>query len=503
MALHRDRCGDIQIDYPFGIGAGCYFDESFEVACDDDDSSGSPKVLLKSINLTVYPNFWQRQSLCTPFFFSERDNRFTAIGCDSYAQQYDSSSPGSGCLSICACDPTQNGTYRCDWSCTILPNRKDQEQVPVVLEWGNDKGSCYEEYNSRTEMCNKDNQCLIQIDSGHFCICDDSSSYASKDLCAGNLICNTTGGINCSECPHGYYPTGSNIENQTKCSNFRKALIFGKRSRGKFIAIGTWWLYNFVKRRGEIKLKQKFFKRNGGLLLHQELSSDKGGQGTIYKGMLVDGKIVVVKKSKIIDENKVEEFINEVVILSQINHRNIVKLLGCCLETEVPLLIYEFIPNGTLFEYIRHQSEEFPITWEMRLRIAVDVLGERSIHLTYSEEDKILAAYFLCAMKEGRPFEILDVHVLMEGGKDEIITVTKLAKRCFNLNSKKRPTMTEVVIELAGIRACNGVSNIVQESVEDIDCVDGGIAESSDLDACFTDSSTGSDSVDISMMSIL
>ncbi|KAL9460397.1 hypothetical protein AB3S75_003578 [Citrus x aurantiifolia] len=129
--------------------------------------------------------------------------------------------------------------------------------------------------------------------------------------------------------------------------------------------------------------------------------------------------------------------------------------------------------------------------------------GERWIHLTYSEEDKILAAYFLCAMKEGRPFEILDVHVLMEGGKDEIITVTKLAKRCFNPNSKKRPTMTEVVIELAGIRACNGVSNIVQESVEDIDCVDGGIAESSDLDACFTDSSTGSDSVDISMMSIL
>ncbi|KAK9232127.1 hypothetical protein WN943_022370 [Citrus x changshan-huyou] len=85
-----------------------------------------------------------------------------------------------------------------------------------------------------------------------------------------------------------------------------------------------------------------------------------------------------VKKSKVIDESKVEEFINEVVILSQINHRNVVKLLGCCLETEVPLLVYEFIPNGTLFQYIHDQNEDFPITWEIRLRIAIEVSGALS-----------------------------------------------------------------------------------------------------------------------------
>ncbi|KFK42442.1 hypothetical protein AALP_AA2G257100 [Arabis alpina] len=180
-------------------------------------------------------------------------------------------------------------------------------------------------------------------------------------------------------------------------------------SFGSLIFIGVvYGIYKFIRKQRKLRQKKKFFKRNGGLLLEQQLTSTEGnaektkvfssrelkkatenfslnrilgegGQGTVYKGMLVDGRIVAVKKSKVVDEDKLEEFINEVVILSQINHRNIVKLLGCCLETNVPVLVYEFIPNGNLFELLHDEFDDNTMaTWEVRLRIAVDIAGALS-----------------------------------------------------------------------------------------------------------------------------
>ena len=114
------------------------------------------------------------------------------------------------------------------------------------------------------------------------------------------------------------------------------------------LLIGGWWLYKIMEKRKSIKLKQKFFRQNGGLLLQQHLSSSdqggisktkvfsseeletatdgfnvnrilgQGGQGTVYKGMLADGVIVAVKRSTMVGEENLEGFINEVCILSQI-----------------------------------------------------------------------------------------------------------------------------------------------------------------------------------------
>ncbi|KAL2500507.1 Wall-associated receptor kinase 2 [Forsythia ovata] len=302
---------------------------------------------------------------------------------------------------------------------------RTMENVPIVIDWVIGSQNCIQAKKSVEYACLQNSDC-VDSDTGlggYRCNCSkgyEGSPYLSpgctdidecnNNPCDENGMCtNTPGSFHCS-CKRGYTGDGKKVGRGCIAKNSQFPVIkFSLGFSTVFVSmiIAMTWLYFSIKRRKLVRMREKFFHQNGGLLLKQQITSNeggvesakifsaeelekatnnyaedqilgRGGYGTVYKGILSDERIVAVKKSRIMDQNQIEQFINEVIILTQVNHRNVVKLLGCCLEAEVPLLVYEYVSNGTLFHHI-HNSGEMPwFSWENRLKIAAEAAGALS-----------------------------------------------------------------------------------------------------------------------------
>ncbi|KAK1400872.1 putative wall associated kinase-like 1 [Heracleum sosnowskyi] len=459
----QDKCGNLTISYPFGIGTNCSADSRFKINC--NTTFNQPKAFLSfdglevlnisllestiQVNISVLrdcPNETKKEKviyLSSPYTFAEAKNRFTAMGCQYLAIMSQNNSDLGGCMSFCdhtrrdntcigvnCCqtrmppllrnfstsfrridNKTSQGNcsyaYIAEWKWFLeledIYSVEHMEKVPAVLDWKID-GECS---GNTSHLCAKNSFCPPNETSTNQISCYCNEGYAGDpylpdgcqdiDECTEPNICGQQ--QKCINIP-GRYICSANPKNVL--------IVFAIATCGGLgvllVLAATWWFYKVMKRRKLRRIKEKNFGRNGGLLLRQQVSSSEGnvdttklftskelematdhyskdrilgqgGQGTVYKGMLTDGKIVAVKKSKIEDESEQEQFINEVVLLSKINHRNIVKLHGCCLETDIPLLVYELVPNGTLFEYIQDRIEDFPLTWDIRVRVAIEIAG--------------------------------------------------------------------------------------------------------------------------------
>ncbi|KAK4263694.1 hypothetical protein QN277_029076 [Acacia crassicarpa] len=299
------------------------------------------------------------------------------------------------------------------------------DEFKLVLDWSVVANGTCQEANS---VCNPRAYCN-NSDSGfgYRCFCkpglygnpyhpdgclDVDECQASNDCdTKANALCNNfDGGYNCY-CPPGY--RGDGYVNGTRCTWDPPLRSNNPPLLPLLVALGVCvtLLVGFTlvstlcwahKQQTLKQIRERNFEQNGGNMLLQTLSQQqryadrtkiftqnelenatnnfdearilgRGGQGTVYKGILPDNTVVAIKKSRVGgDLRQVKDFINEVVVLSQINHRSVVKLLGCCLETEVPLLVYEFVDNGTLLDHIHPSKNECSISWETRLRIAAE-----------------------------------------------------------------------------------------------------------------------------------
>ncbi|CAN1217079.1 Wall-associated receptor kinase 5 [Linum perenne] len=440
------HCGDLEIPFPFGTKQGCYLNKDFLITC---NATGTPllgysntQVLNISVdgelristtiahdcyNKSGFPDGNSRSSVWDlKFPVSNTRNKFTAVGCDTYALVKGTNDHpyATGCIAYCdKRKDVVNGSCAGVGCC--------QASIPKGVR-GFD--ASLSSYNNHKGVWNF-NPCsyafVVEENVFNFSTLDLKGLRGMKsfpvvlDWSVGNLTCKQTSdqlrvlgigrGIACMENSVCYEPDHATTGYRCKCSpGYRGNPYLRHGCQGTWVSASVsvvflliYLIFMGVHKRKLIMLKREYFKQNGGILLQQllfktsssssssldtarifteqelnlatnnfnkSMEVGRGGFGVVYKGTLSssDAATVAIKKSMAIDRTQIHQFVNEIIVLSQIHHPNAVKLLGCCLETTVPLLVYEFITNGTLFQHLHSTDFKGSLPWDTRLRIAIE-----------------------------------------------------------------------------------------------------------------------------------
>ncbi|GJM95141.1 hypothetical protein PR202_ga11847 [Eleusine coracana subsp. coracana] len=443
-------------------------------------------------NTTISDNYTREYNLeGTPFIPSTTRNRFTGIGCNSlgliggymhsnpelylagcysYCNGINSTMDGAPCTGKGCCEATISSNLTdftalfvmnestvwtfnpCFYAMLVeagwysfrrqdlvgrlgFINERASRGVPVIIDWAIRNGSCPKEGK--------------KVPRDYACV--SSNSYCVDASNGQGYLCN---------CSQGYE---GNPYLQNGCQGLSISAVA--------VLSLTCFLVMKLQRRKHRREKDEYFKQNGGLKLYEEMRSRQvdtiriltekeiknatddysdnhvlgcGGHGMVYKGILDDGIEVAIKKSKVIDDEYREEFVKEIIILSQINHRNIVRLLGCCLEVDVPMLVYEFVSNGTLFEFLHETDQNSPIPMDLRLKIATQS-AEALAYIHSSTSRTILHG-------DNKLQNMLDCEII----NDEVMVVleklAELIMHCLSPRGDDRPTMKEVAERLQTLR---------------------------------------------------
>ncbi|KAB1221873.1 Cysteine-rich receptor-like protein kinase 10 [Morella rubra] len=207
-----------------------------------------------------------------------------------------------------------------------------------------------------------------------------------------------------------------------------------------------------------------------------------GGFGVVYKGVLFNGQEIAVKRLSGNSKDRVEEFKNEVCLTAKLQHRNLVRLLGFCLEGEEKMLIYEFVSNRSLDHFlygiglkncfysdetnphlrkflkpIGYMAPEYAIYGQFSVKsdiysfgvLVLEILSGKNNTLCFQQKNNVedLRIYAWKHWTDGTPLAVLDPSLIEYSySSEEVIRCIHIGLLCIQENPDDRPTMASVVL---------------------------------------------------------
>nr|GMC53341.1 putative LRR receptor-like serine/threonine-protein kinase [Ipomoea batatas] len=206
----------------------------------------------------------------------------------------------------------------------------------------------------------------------------------------------------------------------------------------------------------------------------------EGGFGPVYKGILEDGRIAAVKQLSVASHHGKSQFVAEVATISAVQHRNLVKLYGCCYERDKRLIVYEFLENKSLDQALFGIILKFyapllvPITYFLPQSgylapeyamlghltekadvfsfgiVALEIVSGRPNYDSSLEENKMyLLEWAWNLLENKREVDLVDEN-LSEFNEDEVKRVIGVSLLCTQTSPVFRPPMSRVVAMLSG-----------------------------------------------------
>ncbi|KAJ8470231.1 hypothetical protein OPV22_024574 [Ensete ventricosum] len=203
----------------------------------------------------------------------------------------------------------------------------------------------------------------------------------------------------------------------------------------------------------------------------------EGGFGPVYKGKLEDEQEIAVKRLSKSSLQGVDEFKNEVVLIAKLQHRNLVRLLGCCIQGEERMLIYEYMPNRSLdsFLFDKAKGDETEVNTKrvvgtygyMSPEYAMDgifsvksdvfsfgvlvleiISGKKNRGIYDASRSLNLLGYTWSLWREGKGLDLVDEAIGDSYPKAEVLRCMKVGLLCVQERPEDRPTMSAVLLML-------------------------------------------------------